>query len=204
MNPVALFIEPKGSLLASLRERKAWLEHAAPGQPLVSHPPHCTLLFGIYGEPRAWIQQLGSSLARVPAFELATDGWQEFFPDALAGGGRTVAYRVRPNDSLHSLQLAAAGVLAPFRGPDAGNHPLAGKEPFAASLRLYGFPFVGPHWIPHFTIGSVAPVVPADLVDQLKSGPTGHRFTVSSVSVWEVAGDRHWRRHELALAGPAT
>lgn len=197
----ALFIEPRGTLLDAILERKAWLERTMPGQLYCAHPPHCTVLFGNYQPPDQWLDALSRQIGSIPAFELETDAWQQFPRDALAGGGHTIAYRVRLTPLLAHLQQVVAGCLAPFVTTDADAHPLSHAEPFASSLREFGSPFVGAHWIPHFTIGSpmVAPDDP--LLTSLMAGPVRHRFIIRDLSVWLVAGERHERLHELALAG---
>ncbi|HET7537866.1 MAG TPA: 2'-5' RNA ligase family protein [Candidatus Didemnitutus sp.] len=196
----ALFIEPEGSLRACLLDRKAWLDASMPGQTYCNHPPHCTLVFGDYGDPSRWLESLRAVTLQTPAFEVETDSWQEFPHDALAEGGHTLAYRAVLDANLGQLQRKVAKTLAQFRQDGVTTHPLANREPFASSLREFGFPFVGPHWIPHFTIGS--PRVAADdpLLARLKTGPVRHRFLVRLVSVWRVDGDRHERLHELALS----
>lgn len=196
----AIFIEPQGTLLEALYDRKAWLEQAMPGQAYCSHPPHCTLLFGDYGAPAEWLEGLSERVAAVPALDLETDAWLQFPGDVQAGGGHTVAYRVRPTPALAGLQQTVADCLAPFIQPSLNDHPLAGKEPFARSLTKYGFPFVGTHWIPHFTIGSPIVAPEAPLLVRLMTVPVRHRFVVRILSVWLVTGDRHERIHELALA----
>lgn len=205
MTPVrtAIFIEPRGTLRRSLLERKAVLEQTMPGQAYTRHPPHSTLLFGDYGSPELWTDQLRSAVNSLPTFPLATDAWQEFPNDLQADGGHTVAYRVKLSPELLRLQLTIAEVVAPFRRPLPIPHPLADREPFASSLLRFGFPFVGPHWIPHFTIGS--PRVPANdpLLKTLMAGSAAHEEQINCVSVWRVTADHHERLTGLALAGTA-
>lgn len=205
MTPVrtAIFIEPRGPLRTSLIERKAVLERAMPGQAYTRHPPHSTLVFGDYGSPELWTDHLRAAVNSLPVFHLATDAWQEFPNDLQADGGHTVAYRVKLSPDLLRLQLTIAEVVAPFRQPAPIPHPLADREPFASSLMRFGFPFVGPHWIPHFTIGS--PRVPANdpLLFTLMAGSAAHEEQINWVSVWRVTADHHERLTELALARTA-
>ena len=201
---LALFIEPQGSLRETLGERKRWLEKNMPGQAYCSHPPHCTLLFSSYDPATAWLEKLRTTVATLPNFEMETTAWLEFPNDALAGGGHTVAYRSPLSSSLATLQMTVAHVLAPFRPLGQPPHPLAQIEPFAGSLQKYGFPFVGTHWIPHFTIGSPKVAAHSPLLVQLMSGPATHRFSVRSISLWRVDDDHHERLHELALADNPT
>lgn len=200
LSDTAIFIEPIGTLREALRERKAWLEQAMPGQPYCGHPPHCTVLFGNYGAPVAWLEALRRLVGVLPAFELETDAWQQFPLDPLAGGGHTVAYRARLTPAITRLQQTVADSLAPFLITSPEAHPLSRIEPFATSLRKYGSPFVGPHWIPHFTIAAPQVASESPLLAQLMCGSTQYHFVVRSLSVWRVEGDRHERLHELALA----
>jgi hypothetical protein len=205
MNPArtAVFIEPAGSLRAALVELKKTLELAMPGQAYTCHPPHSTLLFGDYGSPEKWIGKLRAAIKLVPPFSLSTDTWQEFPNDLQAAGGHTIAYRVKLSPELLRLQLIVAEIIAPFREPASVAHPLAHCEPFGRSLERFGFPFVGPHWIPHFTIGS--PQVPAHdpLLVTLMAGSAAHEFQVNHIAIWRVTADHHERLTELALAGSA-
>src|SRR5687767_1668026 len=107
MTPVrtAIFIEPRGSLRASLIERKAVLERAMSGQAYTCHPPHSTVLFGDYGSPELWTAHLRAAVNSLPVFHLVTDAWQEFPNDIQANGGHTVAYRVKLSPDLLRLQL---------------------------------------------------------------------------------------------------
>ncbi|ATC64735.1 hypothetical protein CMV30_12615 [Nibricoccus aquaticus] len=199
----AIFIEPQGTLRTSLIERKKILELAMPGQAYTSHPPHSTLLFGEYGSPEIWTGKLRAAVNSLPPFRLATDAWQEFPNDLQAAGGHTVAYRVKLSPELLRLQLTIAEVVAPFRESSSLQHPLADREPFASSLKHFGFPFVGPHWIPHFTIGS--PRLPANdpLLASLMNGSPIHELHVNTISIWQVMADHHNRLTELALTGTA-
>lgn len=197
----AIFIEPTGTLLRAVVERKAWLERSMPGQAFCSHPPHCTLLFGDYGSSTRWLDELRRCAGGMQPFELETDRWHQFSNDPMTGGGQTIAFRVRLSEELALVQRVVAECLAPFASADATAHPLSNTEPFASSIREFGFPFVGTHWIPHFTVGSPLVGSEASIVSRLMSGPVRHRCPVRSISVWRVEGDRHERLHELALTG---
>ena len=196
----AFFIEPQGPLRQALLDRKTFLEKTRPGQTYTLHPPHSTLLFGDYGAPDNWLDTLRLAVTTMPALTLTTDAWQEFPNDAQAHGGHTIAYRVKLTPELLALQQLLAETLAPFRSSSAPTHPLADREPFATSLARFGFPFVGPHWIPHFTIGSPR-VPPGDpLLARLMAGSPVHETPADSVSIWRVTGEHHERLHTLTLS----
>lgn len=198
---IAVFIEPSGLLEVLLRERKAWLEAVMPGQPYCSHPPHSTLLFGDYGPVALWKNALAHRLREVAPFAWSTDAWHVFPDDPLAGGGQTVALRGSPTPAVFALQRAVAEVLGAFNRADPTQHPLASREPFGSSLRQFGFPFVGSHWLPHFTIGSPRVSRDAPLVSQLQAGSPVHRFSVETVALWFVNGEQHTRIEIVPLGG---
>lgn len=203
----AIFLEPRGSLREAIVLGKQQLERAMPGQPYCSHPPHSTLLFGDYGPIGTWLDALRAATRAVPAFTVETTAWQLFPDDPLAGGGTTIAWRARLDAPLARLQRLVATTLAPHRPATTiaalAAHPLANREPFASSLRHYGFPFVGDHWIPHFTLGSPGVAAEAPLIGALTAGSPRHQFPLEAISVWSVTGEHHEPRAELPL-GPQT
>ncbi|HSI86269.1 MAG: 2'-5' RNA ligase family protein [Candidatus Methylacidiphilales bacterium] len=201
--PIAIFIEPRGVLLEEIVQRKTMLEKILPGMPYTSHPPHSTLIFGNYGEPDAWLARLRERLKSMACFPLHVKSWVNFENDVLAGGGNTIAYRATASKELLALQVAVAEIVAPFHSVKVGKapHPLAGREPFATSLRLYGSPFIGAHWIPHFTIGSLKGPTASELALLLTQETPNYTFSVDCISVWKVEGEKHERLHEIALAG---
>lgn len=69
-------------------------------------------------------------------------------------GGRTFFYNLKKNTKLFELQLIISKFLIPFVNNNKKNiFPKKTKE--YKSMKKYGFPFVGNHWIPHITICSV-------------------------------------------------
>lgn len=51
---IGIFIEPDGSLAGAIRSLKAEVERQMPGQKFCSHPPHSTLIYGGFQEPKLW------------------------------------------------------------------------------------------------------------------------------------------------------
>ena len=199
-----IFLEPQGTLLETVLESKGWLESVLPRQPYTTHPPHCTLLHGIYGDSTAWLETLRTSLSTKPNFAIETTEWMQFPADRLAGGLSTLALRVRPTPILRHLQLDVARILSAHVIRDEAAHPLVDQEPFRSSLQLYGSPFVGTHWIPHYTIGAVPEDCSPKLLSELMSRSPQHKFTARSVSVWDIDGNHHAWRYELALGTSRT
>ena len=203
MKHFGIFIEPTGSLAGAIRLLKAKVEHLLPGQKFCSHPPHSTLIYGEYQEPIFWRSRLASALTGVSPFSIQTAEFGCFYDDVPAGGGHTVVIKAQPTPNIFALQKACADVLKHWRSttetPAGGG--LLEHEPFRSSQIEYGFPFVGPHWIPHFTIASLKGTKDSPLLRAITVGEARHEFHLERVSVWEIEGDSHKKLFELPLHG---
>ena len=185
-----VFIEPTGALRDSVLMNKRTLQRAFPNAAYVGHPPHCTVIFGECVSPEHWVDGLRTTLKTNRGFEVETNAWQDFPADPLTGG-HTLAYRILKSPQLAALQLRVARFLAPHMRPSESPHPLAETEPFASSLRHYHSPFVGDHWIPHFTIGSPRADADDPVLNAIRSTSPLHQFTLREVTIYRVDQDCH-------------
>ena len=198
----ALVIEPAPRLGAELTARKLRARAHWPTAPFLSHPPHATLIAGVYDVPERWLGALGDALRSVKPFDIQSSVVITFADDPTPGS-TTVAFDIAESEALRSLQRIVAELLAPFRVAGAAD-TLAGlhrRSDAIASARQYGYPWVGPHWRPHFTIGSL-PLrsdSPA-LAEFLEPLPVVHT-RVGSLAVWGVAGDDHSTLAKVPLGG---
>ncbi len=198
----ALVIEPAPQLAAELAARKASASARWPNAPFLRHPPHATLLAGLFETPDHWLSALREALGTVRPFDIQSSSVFTF-PDDPAPGFTTVAFNVEESEELRALQQIVAEALAPFRLAPAAD-ALAGlhrRSDAIASARKYGYPWVGAHWRPHFTIGSL-PLAANDpaMAEFLKPIPTV-RTRVRSAAVWGVAGDEHSTVSQVPLGG---
>jgi len=203
MKHTGIFIEPTGSLAAAIRSLKAEVTRQLPSQTYCSHPPHSTLIAGAFQELNLWQDHLAAALKTESPFTVRTTGFTIFHDDALAGGGHTVAFKAEPSPELFALQKHCADVVKTWRAP-AATTPRAvlfEREPFRSSFAEYGFPFVGSHWLPHFTIASLKVAEDSPLLRAISSGAAQHEFLLDRVSVWEIADDLHTKLFEVPLGG---
>jgi len=198
----ALVIEPAPLLAAELAARKARAGAQWPTAPFLHHPPHATLLAGVYESPDRWLAALRDALRHVPAFEIQSSVVITF-PDDPTPGTTTVAFDVAESVELRALQRTVAEVVAPFRVAGAAD-TLAGlhrRSDAIASARQFGYPWVGSHWKPHFTIAALpsGPTNPLPL-EFLAPVPVV-RTQVTRVSVWGVLGEEHSTLAQVPLGG---
>ena len=63
----------------------------------------------------------------------------------------------------------------------------------------FGFPFVGEHWIPHFTISSLKVGKNHKLINDFLLDQIDISFTVNKVSIWNIKGNQHQMIEEFIL-----
>lgn len=188
----AIFIEPQGPLLELIQNWKKLCVKEFPGAPYLSHPPHSTLLFTHFKSSEKVRELLKVASQTMKTFSLVSAQTVVFENDALAGGGHTLAVRANANPSLFDFQVQLAeSVITEIELnrdtlPEVLNH-----GPFAKSFSRYGFPFVGQHWIPHFSIASIPAERSHSLIQDFESQKFSIEQQVDEFSLWEIKGDEH-------------
>lgn len=192
----AVFIEPVASLAAYISSLKAEVTQWKPKQKYCDHPPHSTLIFGDYTDSEKWIEELKDAVKCKP-FALQVKKWMVFPNDPQANGGQTVTLAIEHSSELSSLQMNCARVLKKYKLSDSevSQMPL----PMATSFREYGFPFVGSHWLPHFSIASLSAAIDDPFLLSITTRQVSFEMIVGSISVWSVQEDEHQKLHVINL-----
>ncbi|MDA0323529.1 MAG: 2'-5' RNA ligase family protein [Verrucomicrobia bacterium] len=189
----AVFMEPGGPLRDFVVDEKRRVEECLPGQTYCAHPPHGTLIVASCEQGADLESALQRALRDVQALDVKTTGMHPFYDDAMAGGGHTVVVKAGLSPSLGALQFAVAEALRPFL-VETENDPAQAIDwagPFRESLDRYGFPFVGPHWMPHFSIASLKVPRGDSFLCELLAQPAEFEFRLDQVSLWRIDGDSH-------------
>jgi 2'-5' RNA ligase len=198
----AVVFEPEGPLRDAVLAWKTRLAARWASAHYVTHPPHCTLWVGQLERPNEADSALEAALARTTSFSSSLEGPFVFENDALADGGTTCAFRIASAASLQRLQRCVADAVAPhlMRAAETEWPEPLRFEPFLSSCRRYGFPFVGEHWIPHITVGTVPRDEGRSFVPTFMETELTGTMAVNGVTLWRVEGDRHTPTQRYALA----
>ncbi len=198
----AAFVEPEGLVREMV---VAWKDRVArrwPHATYLAHPPHCTIWVGEVDDGDVVRRSLEDAAGKVQRFSLAIPSSAVFHDDVLAGGGQTCVFAATLTDRLTDLQVALCEALRAHRKDKTDEQLPAAlrREPFLQSWRRYAFPFVGPHWIPHFTVASL-PVRRDDpgVAEFLETMPSSE-MRLLELSWWRITGERHERIGSLPLA----
>jgi hypothetical protein len=197
----AIFIEPTGTLLTRIDEMKGTVRALLPGSPYCDHPAHSSIVVAPLKDPAAGASHLPASLAIAP-FTIQAGEPIVFYEDAFTAG-HTLAWRARPNSNLLALQRAVAHLLAPLVDRQAlpPLPPSIAREPFLSSYQRFGFPFVGDHWIPHFTIASLRTARTHPMITTFLAQAESFALPVTEISLWLVSGEAHTKLRTIKLEG---
>lgn len=79
----------------------------------------------------------------------------QVFREDLLTGGTTFFFRVKKNQKLFDLQTIISNSFKKYLDKIKTNNNFKKNSQEYKSLKKYGFPYVGKHWIPHVSICSV-------------------------------------------------
>lgn len=196
----AVFLEPSPPLHDLLLSLKARVAARFPGAVYVSHPPHMTVFLHNGGRGGPLLAALRRAAAEQPPIRIACRAWQVFEHDRLAHGGHTIAIAAEPSPELREWQTTVADAFVAAAPVLPAASPFT-SGPLGRSQARYGWPFVGGHWIPHFTVASL----PVDLSDPLLLGclatPVDSLFLAGEVALYGVDGDAHHLIARVPLSG---
>ena len=187
----AVFLEPKKELSSAIQAWKKKINIYMPDQPYCSHPPHCTLIhLKVTNEQEACLK-IKKILEEAVSFKVEIDQAGVFWEDMATDGGHTLHLKIKPEPEIFSLQLKIAKILRPFvyfkQMPDYVSNDSMLRE----SYKSYGFPFVGKHWVPHFSIASLKTDRINPIIKEFLEWKPSYSMIGLDASCWHIDGDQH-------------
>lgn len=117
------------------------------------------------------------------------EGWSVFEKDPLTGGLNTLYLKIEKKLTLFQIQLKVAEALNLFHRKTPISFPF--KNEFKSSYDKYGYPFIGNHWIPHVTVGSLS----MDLIqinNCIKNFTlNSNKLLINSLCLFHIEKDNH-------------
>lgn len=181
-----IFLEPDLELCKKILNIKQVVKLLENNAIYVNHPPHLTLYF--FESENFNFFQVNQVLAKINSerHKIITEilGIKVFSNDIITGK-ETVYYELQKTTSLSNFQLLIANALSSFALIKKNDNLFEGD--YKKSYNEYGFPFIGDHWIPHFTIASVSKQTLKNLkLNKLKSKVFFNHF-----SLYKIKNDKH-------------
>ena len=187
---LAVFLLPKGDFALELVRWKEKVEKQYPKQPYTTHPSHMTLI-------NMKVKNEDDGIAAISALSNSTNPFQitvnrkDVFWDDTPTGGHTLFFGIEKNDALYILQKLLAEALQEVKKNVPPPNYLTGNKQLLESYDKYGFPFVGDHWIPHFSVSSLRTEKKHPIIEDFLSSTKQYHFTSNQISLWRVDDDEH-------------
>ena len=187
---LAVFILPKGPLNADLVRWKDRVKKENPNQPYTLHPPHMTLINIELLDEKDGINYISELITNIEPFHISIQSRDVFWNDHTTGG-HTLFFRVEPSNSLFILQKLVAEALKPVRKRLPVPKNIKENKEFLDSFKKYSTPFIGRHWIPHFSVSSLRIRESDSLIKEFLSSTETYEFLIDQFSLWRIDKDEH-------------
>ena len=191
---IAIFIEPKNNLRKFIYKWKSIIKKNYFDTKLTSHPPHSTIYFANLKKEKKIFEELEKITSNFRPFKIKVFKTNIFYNDKFTNGD-TIYLNIKKNKQLYSLQLKIAEKLKYFLKTNIKmqNMKLLKDLKLKLSQKKYGFPFVGSHWQPHFTIGSIKNFRTTEDFKKFTKNKIYYENEINCISVWKVLGEKHIR-----------
>jgi len=187
---LSVFLLPKGDLKAELVHWKERVKNEHPHQPYTAHPPHMTLINMEARNENDGVAVVSAFAGFVKSVHISINRTDVFWDDT-ATGGHTLFFGIEKNDALYILQKLLAEALQEVKKNVPPPNYLTGNKQLLESYDKYGFPFVGDHWIPHFSVSSLRAEKTHPIIEDFLSTTKQYHFTANQISLWRVDDDEH-------------
>jgi 2'-5' RNA ligase len=187
---IGIFIEPNKELKAYINKWKKKINKKFIKSKLTSHPPHSTIYYANLIKDKNILKVLEATLKTVNSFKISVNKTLIFYDDALTGGD-TMCLLVNKNDKLFQIQKKIAENLKFFIKKNSNSNLKFTNKALSTSVKKYGYPFVGKHWLPHFTISSIINKRNTSEFKQFVEEKVKFTNNINYISAWKITGNKH-------------
>ena len=195
---IGIFLEPNKKIRKVIIKWKKNLKKKNIKGKFINHPPHSTIFFANIRNKKKLFLILEKIIADFKQFKITINKTSVFKNDLFTGGD-TIYLNIKKNKKLFLLQKKIANNLRPLVNKKSKNIKFKNNL-LGSSQKKYGFPFVGNHWIPHFTIGSVKNFIEMNDYKTFRKLKINLKYEIYKISIWEIIGNKHIKLKEIKLA----
>ncbi len=195
---LGVFIVPSGELKSRITSWKNKIKKELHEQPYTNHPPHLTIIHSNINEYKVVINEIKECLEGFKSFKLTVYKNNIFWDDLLTGGN-TLSYNIKKSEYLNDIQKKLSTVFFKYKENNKIPYSFKMHKQLYDSYVNYGFPFVGRHWIPHFTISSLKVAKNHKIIKKFLLDKIDISFSVDKISIWNINGNQHQMIEEVIL-----
>jgi len=155
MPKFGIFYIPNKKLVKEIITIKKFFGDLSPINHYIDHPVHLSIyVFETRTKDIGSVIESFSNLnSQLKKTKCKFNGWDIFEKDTLTSGFNTLYLSIESKMELHNIQMKVVEQLKKYHIKK--NSDFHFENDFKTSFDNYGYPFVGRHWIPHITIGSL-------------------------------------------------
>lgn len=189
MIKIGVFYLPDKTLNNDIKELKSFFGEKSNNSQFIHHLPHST--FYLFNSDESEIKNILTNFENIKknisSFSVEINDWIIFENDILTGMN-TLCLKFKSTNDLKNLQRIIVKAL--FKS-HISSDTIGLKGEFLKSDKLYGFPFVGQHWIPHITIGSLD--IPSKDINRYckEIFEFPRKVNINNLNLFRVYGDSH-------------
>ena len=190
MIKLGVFYCPGGELKNNIESIKSYFSYRSQKNKYLSHLAHMSIyVFDIHPTKLTEILQEFENLQKKLLSQRSQiTNWRVFENDILTSLN-TLCLEIELTNDLNQLQENVVKTLSKFNINEIKN---SFKGDFKLSYEKYGYPFVGKHWVPHFTIGSLE--IDIKKISKYSEGlfKFSKEFEINNLCLFEIKEDSHF------------
>ncbi len=186
-----VFWKPSEKITDFIAYWKNRVSRVEPDADYLKHPVHCTLylLMAKKSDEVLLIKKMEKICSQIHAFELSFSGWIVFENDAITNAD-TLVLKIKLNKQLLELQRKIVEEMSLYRQSDV-ICDVNWQAEYLESMKKWGYPFVGSHWIPHISVASVKNAGKICIDEALNLHDFPSIDLIGSLSLYTIENDRH-------------
>tara|TARA_B110000483_G_scaffold167493_1_gene198128 strand:- start:618 stop:1208 length:591 start_codon:yes stop_codon:yes gene_type:complete len=188
MIKLGIFLECDTELKDKIKKIKALFISKERKHKYLEHPVHMT--FYVFNAQIKDIKEICKKLdaisKKIYPFKISINKWRVFENDILTLLN-TLCLDIEKSDDLMKLQLDIGESMIHLH--EENNQVFDGV--FKKANKRYGYPFIGSHWIPHITIGSIDMPVNEILKNSNDSFIFPRELIIDNLSLYKIEDDTH-------------
>ena len=187
---LGIFIEPKYELRNYIVKWKLKIKKKYSNTKYINHPPHLTLFFANISKENKAIEAIENVANQLKSFKIHINQAGIFVNDAFTGKD-TIYLKINKNRKIYLLQKKIANNLKFLVNKRKLNNFKNLNNNLKKSFLNYGYPFVGTHWKPHFTIGSINNFKNKEEYKKFFDKKINFTNEVKVISLWRINQKKH-------------